>query len=355
MPLRDKPITLAGLARQLVLHPSSVSRALDPTRRHLISPEVVARVQQAAERQGYLPNRAAAALRTGKSQCVGILLPDITNPVFPPILRGIEDGLREGGLFSLVANAAGSVRATQDLMNRMLAQGVDGVILATASRKDSLLPLLRKASVPVVLVNRVDDLGSCPSVVSDDRSGMAQLMNHLTALGHAHIAYLAGPKHLSTGERRLQAFCRAMDDAGLDSRWVEACDAYSIEAGYMACKRLLTRMCSTTRAPGLTALVACNDLVALGAIDALRESGLRVPRDVSVTGHNDMPLMDRIEPALTTIRIQHHEMGRAAAQLLLQAMANPSRADTTIVLRPELVVRGSTAQASTIPFPSHIP
>ena len=350
MALRDKSITLAALARQLVLHPSSVSRALDPTRRHLISHEVVARVQQAAEKQGYFPNRAAAALRTGRSHCVGILLPDITNPVFPPILRGIEDGLREGGLFSLVANAAGSVQATHDLMNRMLAQGVDGVILATASRKDSLLPLLRKASVPVVLVNRVDDLGSCPSVVSDDQSGMAQLMAHLTELGHIHIAYLAGPKHLSTGERRLQAFCKAADAAGLDNRWVEACNAYSIEAGHMACNRLLTRLGSTKSSPGLTALVACNDLVALGAIDALRESGLRVPQDVSVTGHNDMPLMDRIEPALTTIRIQHHEMGRSAAQLLLQAMANPSRANTTIVLRPELVVRGSTAQASTIPF-----
>ncbi len=343
--MHDKPITLASLARQLALHPSSVSRALDPARRHLISPDVVARVQQAAEQLGYLPNRAAAALRTGKSGCVGILLPDITNPVFPPILRGIEDGLREGGLFTLVANAAGSPQATQDLMSRMLAQGVDGVILATASRKDSLLPLLRKAAVPVVLVNRVDTQGGCPAVVSDDQSGMTQSVDHLVALGHSAIAHLAGPQALSTGERRLHGFRTAMGDAGLDTPWVETCDAYSIEAGFVACQRLLARMGSMPDIPRLTALVACNDLVALGAMDALREAGLRVPQDVSVTGHNDMPLMDRVAPALTTIRIQHHEMGRAAAQLLMQAMANPARADTTIVLRPELVVRKSTAKA----------
>jgi LacI family transcriptional regulator len=348
--MHEKPITLASLARQLGLHPSSVSRALDPVRRHLISPEVVARVQQAADKLGYLPNRAAAALRTGKSRCVGILLPDITNPVFPPILRGIEDGLREGGLFTLVANAAGSAQATQDLMNRMLAQGVDGVILATASRKDSLLPLLHKAAVPVVLVNRVDAQGSCPAVVSDDQSGMTQSVDHLVGLGHRHIAHLAGPQTLSTGERRLHGFRTAMADAGLNAPWVEACDAYSIEAGHAACQRLLARMGSAPDIPRMTALVACNDLVALGAMDALREAGLRVPLDVSVTGHNDMPLMDRVEPALTTIRIQHHEMGRAAAQLLLQAMANPARADTTIVLRPELVVRKSTAAAPTIPL-----
>ena len=339
--MSEAPVTLASLARHLELHPSSVSRALDPARCHVISPEVVAEVRQAADRLGYRPNRAAAALRTGKSGCVGILLPDITNPVFPPILCGIEDGLRQGGLFTLMANAGGSPAATRDLLGRMLAQGVDGVILATASKKDVLLPMLRAAAVPVVLVNRVDAGSGCPAVISDDPAGMAQSVDHLVGLGHRDIAHLAGPQTLSTGERRLQGFRAAMADAGLDASNVQVCDAYSIEAGHFACQRLLAE---TTRP--FTAIVACNDLVALGAIDALREAGLQVPDDISVTGHNDMPLMDRVEPALTTVRIQHHEMGRAAAQLLMQAIANPARADTTIMLRPELIVRHSTALIS---------
>ena len=336
--MAEAPITLAILARHLKLHPSSVSRALDPARCHAISPEVVTKVRQAADKLGYRPNRAAAALRTGKSGCVGILLPDITNPVFPPILRGIEDGLQQGGLFTLVANTGGSPAATRDLLGRMLAQGVDGVILATASNKDELLPMLRAAGTPVVLVNRVDARADCPAVISDDAAGISQSVNHLVELGHRHIAHIAGPQGLSTGARRLQGFKSAMSDAGLDMSNVEICDGYSIEAGHAACLRLL----AVTNTP-FTALVACNDLVALGAIDALRETGLHVPGDVSVTGHNDMPLMDRVEPALTTVRIQHHEMGRAAAQLLMQAMANPARADTTIVLRPQLIVRKSTA------------
>lgn len=347
--MHHKPLTLAGLAQHLELHPSSVSRALDPSRRHLISPQVVQRVERAAQSLGYTPNRAAAALRTGKSHCVGILLPDITNPVFPPILRGIEDGLREGGFFTLVANAGGNAQATQELMLRMLAQGVDGVILATASRKDPLLPLLRNAGVPVVLVNRVDAQAGCSAVVSDDHWGMSETVAHLVSLGHHHIAHLAGPQSLSTGERRLQGFHAAMAEANLPALHIETCDAYSVEAGYAACQRLLKGNTASIAA-SITAMVACNDLVALGAIDALREAGLQVPRDVSVTGHNDMPLMDRVEPALTTVRIQHHEMGRAAAQLLLQALAEPRRADSTLVLRPTLIVRASTAPANSNPI-----
>jgi LacI family transcriptional regulator len=318
-------------------------------RRHLISPEVVVRVEQAAKKLGYVPNRAAAALRTGKSSCVGVLLPDITNPVFPPILRGVEDGLRTAGLFTLVANAAGSAQATFELMSRMLAQGVDGVILATASRHDSLLPLLRKTNTPVVLVNRLDARANCSAVISDDHSGMAQSVGHLVDLGHQHIAHLAGPQTLSTGERRMQGFVAAMADAGLQPRWIENCESYSIESGYAACQRLLARMREASGTAYLTALVACNDLVALGAIDALRQTGLVVPQEVSVTGHNDMPLMDRVEPALTTVRIQHNEMGHAAAKLLIQAMQNPESSCTTIVLRPELVVRCSTANAPSRP------
>ncbi len=347
--MQNKPPTLVALARHLQLHPSSVSRALDPARRHLISADVVSRVQQAADALGYRPNRAAAALRTGKSHCVGVLLPDITNPVFPPILRGIEDGLREGGFFTLVANAGGSDQATHDLMQRMLAQGVDGVVLATASRQDRLLPLLQKTGTPVVLVNRIDAQGICSAVVSDDLSGMAQSVEHLVALGHRHIAHLAGPQSLSTGERRQLGFHAAMAQAQLAVEWLETCDAYSIEAGYAACQRLLTRLQQAPRLPPFTAIVACNDLVALGAIDALRAVGLRVPHDMSVTGHNDMPLMDRVEPALTTVRIQHYEMGHAAARLLMQAMDKPEHTDTTMVLRPKLVVRDST---TTVPSPA---
>jgi LacI family transcriptional regulator len=343
--MQEKTPTLAALAKHLELHPSSVSRALDPARRHLISPEVVQSVQLAADKLGYRPNRAAAMLRTGKSRCVGVVLPDINNPVFPPILRGIEDGLREGGYFTLMVNAGGTRQATEEQVRNLLAQGVDGLILATANRKDNLIPLLRKEGVPVVLVNRVDARTGCPAVISDDPAGMAQSVDHLVALGHQHIAHLAGPQILSTGERRLQGFCTAMTDAGLNPQRIEACDAYSIEAGKAACLRLLQHCRDNAAAPMVTAIVTCNDLVALGAIDALRASGLNVPGDVSVTGHNDMPFMDRVEPALTTIRIQHHAMGRAAADLLLQAIANPDRSGATVMLHPQLVVRDSTGPA----------
>ena len=130
----------------------------------------------------------------------------------------------------------------------------------------------------------------------------------------------------------------------LDHRLTETCAGYSIEAGYRACQRLLAR-CARSGKNQLTAIVASNDLIALGAIDALTAAGMSVPDDVSLTGHNDMPFMDRIQPTLTTVRIQHNEMGQTAAQLLLQAIAQPVRTHTTIMLKPELVVRRSTGPA----------
>lgn len=344
--MRSTPsATLASLAKYLEIHTSSVSRALDPAKRHLISPEVVERVEAAAHKLGYRPNRAASALRTGKSHCVGVLLPDITNPVFPPILQGIEDGLREAGFFTLVANAGGSADANAQLVRNMLAHGVDGVVLATAAQGDLLLRMLRAAAVPVVLVNRVDSGADCAAVVSDDELGMALPVAHLQSLGHRRIAHLAGPATLSTGQRRLRAFHAALTQHGLRASLVEFCDAYSVQAGFVACQRMLAQ----DGFADTTAIVACNDLVALGAMDALRQAGLRIPEDISLTGHNDIPFMDRVQPALTTVRIQHHEMGLSAALLLLRAMATPATAaqisNQTLVLRPDLVVRASTGQA----------
>ncbi len=333
-------VTIDRIAAHLGVHKSTVSRAMDPRRRHMIGADMLARVEAAARELGWRPNRAAAALSTGRSRCVGVLLPDITNPVFPPILRGIEDALDDDGYFALTANTARGADAVRTAVERMLAQRVEGFLVASAVRDDDWLEGLRRGGAAIVLVNRADGRGRLPAVVSDDALAMTLAVDHLVALGHRRIAHLAGPASLSTGLARAAGFEQALRAHGLAPAALLDCPAYTLAAGADAAERLLA-----APGPRPTAIVAANDLLALGALQVLRRRGVAVPAEMSLTGHNDMPLLDQIDPPLTTVRIQHYEMGFRAARLLLEALqGTPGSRATTVVLRPELVVRGSTAR-----------
>jgi len=333
--------TIHDLAQHLGVHKSTVSRAIDPARRHLISAELLQRVEAAVRELGYRPNHAAAALSTGRSKTIGVLLPDITNPVFPPILRGIEDALDAEGYFALLANTARRDDAAQTAVERMQAQRVEGFLIATAVRDDAWLEGLRKSGARIVLVNRTDGRGELPAVISDDMLGMRLAVDHLVELGHQRIAHLAGPGGLSTGLSRRIGFEQALREQGLEPAAVVECAAYAVEAGLAAMHELLAKKRGKR---AFTAVVAANDLIALGALQALRERGVAVPAEVSVIGHNDMPLLDQVSPPLSSVRIQHYEMGLRAARLLLEQLrGTPGSADATVVLRPTLVVRASTA------------
>jgi len=329
-------VTIRDVAQAAGVHVSTVSRALNPAKRGLISEEVLQVVEAAAQRLGYRPNRAASALRTGRTHTIGVLVPDITNPVFPPILQGIEASAAARGYFVFVANVADPALAPP-IVERMLAQQVDGLVNAIARRDDPLLAYLARVGMHAVLVNRADESGKLPAVVSDDRLAMKLAVEHLLSLGHRRIAHLAGPQGVPTGVGRRQGFEQALRDHGLAPAGVVECESYSREAGRAAMRELLA-------APGKRpqALVCCNDLVALGAYDELRNQGLRVPEDMSVTGHNDMPLVDMVEPPLTTIRLPHRELGWRAAEMLFDEIEGRSLSASTVVLRPELVVRAST-------------
>jgi LacI family transcriptional regulator len=330
-------VTVLDVAKAAGVHPSTVSRALKPQTRSLLTNEVAARVLAVATQLGYHRNTFAAGLRTRRSDMIGVVLPDMTNPVFPPILRGIEEALEAEGFVAIVANAGPEPDRQRSVVRQLLARQVDGIILATAARRDSSVDLCLAESVPVVLVNRNETMHRACSVITDDAGGMALAVTHLRALGHTRIAHLGGPQTVSTGAARLKGFNAAMAEAALIPAGIVAATAFTREAGEAASARLLAAT------PDLTAVVAANDLLALGLYDTLRARGLRCPEDVSVVGHNDMPLVDMIAPPLTTIRIRHREMGLQAARLLVDLMRKPPEGVVDVVLRPELIVRASTA------------
>jgi len=329
--------TLQSVAEAVGVHRSTVARALDPVQSRRISADVVAKVQDEARRQGYRPDAVASSLRTGRSRLIGVVVPDLANPVFAPILGGIGTALTERGYSMMVADSGEDETVQADIVEKLIARRVDGLVLAIAKRDDVTVSLCLKAGVPTVLVNRGEDALRASTVVSDDESGIALAVQHLARLGHRRIGHLAGPERLSTGALRRRGFAQAMTAAGLGADAVAIAAAYNREAGRAAAAELLERW------PDITAIAASNDLIALGAYQEAQHRGLAIPADLSIVGHNDMPLVDMVAPPLTTIRIGHEEMGASAACTLLDQIARPGEPAALTLIPARLIVRASTA------------
>ncbi len=321
------------------VHVSTVSRALSLETRPMVVPSAVARVIKAAKTLGYRLDPVAASLRTGRSKLVGILVPDIATSVFTPILAGATERLSARGYSVLVAYVGSDIEQQLDIAGGLIARRVDGLIVATASRHDPLVSFCIEEKLPLVLVNRSEKESRISAVVSDDIQGMQLAVDHLVDLGHQNIGHLAGPAEHSTGFLRRQGFSQALALRGIDPTKApcEIAGTYTREQGAEAARRLIDSR------PDITAIVAANALLALGTYDALHERRMICPRDISIVGHNDMPLVDMVHPGLTTIRISHREMGSQAADLLQQAIEGGDNLTRNIVLPPKLIVRASTA------------
>ena len=332
-------MTIRDVARLAEVHPGTVSRALNVQTRALVNPETAERVLRVAEELGYRPNPIARGLKTNRSYTVGVLIPDLTNPLFPPIMRGIEDGLGEAGYTSLIVNTASDPDRERLQMETLRARQVDGFIAATARLDTELLAEMAAGGAPMVLVNRSLEDGSLPAVTVNDRQGIALAVDHVVALGHERVGHLAGPQNVSTGHRRHLGFREAMARHGLDApaSQISFSPAFTETDGARACAKLLDG------SPEVTAIVAANDRLAMGCYDALEAHGLHCPEDVSITGFNDMPFIDRLRPPLTSVRVPQREIGIVAAELLLEQLSDESPSHEEILLEASLVIRGSTA------------
>jgi LacI family transcriptional regulator len=336
-----KRITLKDIARETGVHVSTVSRALDPATRAAITSEVAEKIQSAAQRLGYRPNRIAAGLRTNRTMTVGVMIPDITNVIFPPILRGIESVLEPLGYASIIVNTDSEKERESRLVDVLRDRGVDGIIHAAVLRSDPSIARAAAEGLPVVTLNRMVENSQIPYIINDEDAGICEMLRHLRDFGHRHIAHIAGPQDLSTGQLRLAAFRSASKKLSLEFRPELVVTARRFDEREGA--RCVQDLLASGRT--FTAILCANDRLALGAIDELRERGISCPRDVSVTGFNDMPFLDLIRPRLTTVRILQHSAGCTAATVLLQLM-NGEKAENVpmeTILPVEIIVRESTA------------
>lgn len=315
---------------------STVSRALNPATRHKVSLETEQRIRAAAQQLGYRMNSLARGLRLNQTMAVGMILPDIANPFFPPVVRGAEDELARTGRSLIVMNTDDDIGRETAAIEQLVERHVDALILAT-SHLASRAPA-GALDTPCVLVNRVSQSEGTPSVVPDDRRGVRLAVRHLVKLGHRRIAHIAGTQDTSTGLVRRREFEAACSSFGVAGEVREAA-AFTQKAGREAAAGLLAG-----RPP--SAVIAANDLMAIGCLQAAAEAGVRVPEEMSVIGYDDMPMLDQLHPPLTTVRVPQYRMGQEAAKLVIAAIeaAGAGRLSRRHVrVTPRLIVRGSTA------------
>jgi LacI family transcriptional regulator len=334
--------TLRDVASAAGVHPATASRALNEATRDLVRPATVSKVQAVAKALGYQVNPIARSLKTSRSETVGVLIPDLTNPLFPPIVRGLEDELSGSGYTVLSANTDNDPLRSAASFAAMQARQVDGFIVLTATLDDPMVEDAAARGVPMVLVNRLTQHLDVSAVAGDDASGIARSVDHLVALGHRDIAHVAGPLTVSTGEVRERAFRESMRRHGLRDDRVVVAEAYSEPAGR-------TAMLEVLRHDRPTAVVAGNDLLAIGCYDTFDETGLVCPDDISVIGFNDMPLIGRLSPPLTSVRVPQYELGVEAARLLLDRLSGRTATPRAVLLPVQLIVRGSTAPPPAAP------
>ena len=332
-------MTIKDVAKRAGVGIATVSRTLNGSPQ--VSPETAARVLKVIEELGYRPNSTAQSLVSGRSHMLGLVVSDITNPFFPELVQGFEDVAVENGYDVLVASTNYDPGRTAQCVHRMIERKIDGVAIMTSEMDPSLADTFARRKVPLVFLD-VGRVGKGVSNVKVDYSvGIDQAVEHLSGLGHRRIAFISGPSQLASARERRDAFLRRLDDPCFPRRAILIEEGnHKVAGGLEAMLRLLDHE------PRPTAIIASNDLTAIGAMRAIRQRGLRVPEDISVVGFDDIQMAQFTEPPLTTVRLLRTEVARLACDALMHSIATHG-AGVEFRMCTSLVVRCSTAKAFT--------
>jgi LacI family transcriptional regulator len=329
--------TIKDVARRAGVSTMTVSRVIN--RSGYASPETRARVERAVNELGYVPNALARHLRSKRTRTVALVLSDLTNPFFTTIARGVEDIATAHDFAVMFCNTDESEAEELEYLRMLIQRQIDGVLLVPASSSGASLRLLRSHRVPVVVVDRRVASPRVDEVRSDSEAGAHQLVRHLIDLGHRRIGMLSGGRNISTAADRVAGYRRALTEAGItyDDRLVRY-EGFGVEGGLHMARQLLEL------SPKPTALFAANNFIAFGAIRALREKEMRVPEDMSLVAFDDLPDDWLVEPFLTVVEQRAYEMGRQAAELMLERLRGGGRPRRrSIVLPVDFIARRSSA------------
>lgn len=327
--------TIYDVAEKAEVSIATVSKVINQTGR--IGEKTRKRVIEVMKDLNYSPSVVASALTGKNTYTVGLLVPDIANPFFAEMARSVEDRGHELGFNVVMCSTDHDEEKEAQYISLLRRKSVDGLILASVIQNDEILKALIKQNLPVALISRDMPSLAVDTVIVDDFIGGYAATEHLIELGHEKIAVLAEKMTVTSSRERVRGYQKALEEAGLpvEDDWMRISD-FTVEAGKQSTRELLD---SPDRP---SAIFACNDMLAIGAIQATREKGLSVPDDLSVVGFDDTVLATMIDPPLTTVAQPIQDMGSKVMDLLVEEIKKEKRTKQRVVLLPELVIREST-------------
>jgi LacI family transcriptional regulator len=336
MKMHRRPVTREEVAKRANVSTAVVSYVVNNGPRP-VSTETRAKVMTAIEELGYYPNELARSLRLQQSSTIGLIIPNLTNPVYSEIAKGMEAVCAHAGYLVLLCNSGRDPVRETKFVHMLRSKHVDGVVMIPSHDPMEVVHPLQQAHIPTVVLEH--DLPGQHCIIVDDLRGGWLATQHLLTLGHRRIGLIRRTPSSATSSRRFTGYCHALQAAGItpDPSLVVECGS-GHEAGFQAMQQLLT----LTQPP--TAIFSHNDVLALGAMHAIYGAGLAIPTDISVVGYDDISSAGYFGPPLTTVRYPKEEMGRLAADVMQQLVQGGNEIPAeTLTLPVELMVRGSTA------------
>jgi LacI family transcriptional regulator len=337
---RRRGATMQDVADLLHISKQTVSAVIN--NKPGITPATRARVLAAIKQVDYRMDWTARSLRTGRTHAIALVAADVSSPMMGKMASAAEERLYAERYSLLLYNTRDDLERERFSIDSILERSVDGVLFVSARDESTALEDLEAASIPAVVIDRVPQSYRGPAVVLDNVAAGRLAAGHLAGLGHRHLAHIAGPANVHIARERQEGFCAGLAERGLPPPAVEAADDWHVESGHAAMRRLLARTQTESGIAFSTAFCA-GDLLAVGALRALAEAGLRVPADVSLMGLDDIDIAAYLTPPLTTISQSIERMAALGVERLLALVAGDNSAPLRTVIEPRLVVRDSTA------------
>lgn len=324
--------TIKDIAKKLNISYSTVSKGLNDSSE--ISESTKKKIRKAAKELNYTPNAIAQGLVTKRTKTIGLIIPDITNPFYPEIAMGIEETASLNGYSVILCNSNWNNQKERDYLDLLIGKKVDGIILAPIGEENLEL---NEFELPIVMVGKRNGYSTKSYVVVDDKRGGFLATEHLIKIGRKKIMFIGGKENVQSNKERLEGYMKALDRYGIpiDEGLIRSGN-FKIESGYILMKEALKNgaICD--------AVFAGNDMLALGAIQAIQERNIKVPDKIAVVGFDDISFAKLPEISLTTVAQPKYEMGILAAKMLLDKIDNTKKKIESIILPPELVVRNTS-------------
>jgi len=330
-------VTIKDIARLANVSVTTVSRVIN-NKPEGVSEETRQKILKLVKELGYQPNAIARGLVTKKTKTIGLIIPDISNPFFPDIARGVEDSAHIYGYNVFLCNTDDNLEKESEYIKALKEKYVDGIIFTSSSipKHEHIIELV-ESGIPVVIMDRRVDSENIYGVFLDNYEGGYIATKHLIDLGHRKIGCITGPLHTKSARERLEGYKKALLDSGIeiDEKLIFEGD-YKIKGGITGAERLLKDN------KDISAIFACNDLMAYGAYKTIRSFGYKIPEDISVVGFDDIQLSQILEPQLTTVRQPAYDMGLTAARMLIKLIEDKKLKKKIINFKPQLIIRQST-------------